>query len=133
MAVQAHGKKPGAQINRTPAPKLDRQHGGLDYGEANAYQSVSSLPPKVGGPQTILGKNLRESVDDPVADEVLARGVAARGDQISADGDDLQLRTVSAEMYPPSHSMKRQQVDLADVGKNALLSGVTIKRQTPRD
>lgn len=109
MAVQAHGKKPGAQINRTPAPKLDRQHGGLDYGEANAYQSVAALPPGVGGPQTVLGKNLRESVDDPVADEVLAHGVAGRGDSIPADGDDLQTRNVSAEMYPPTHGAVRQQ------------------------
>jgi len=109
MAVQAHGKKPGAQINRTPAPKLDRQHGGLDYGEANAFQSVASIPPGVGGPQTVLGKNLRESVDDPVADEVLAHGVSGRGDAIPADGDDDQLRTVSAEMYPPAHGQVRQQ------------------------
>jgi hypothetical protein len=109
MAVQAHGKKPGAQINRTPAPKLDRQHGGLDYGEANAYQSVAALPPGKGGPQTVLGQNLRESVDDPVADEVLAHGVSGRGDSIPADGDDLQLRNVSAEMYPPTHGAKRQQ------------------------
>jgi hypothetical protein len=108
MAIQAHGKKPGAQINRTPAPKLDRQHGGLDYGEANAYQSVAALPSGVGGPQTILGKNLRDSVDDPVFDQILKSGVAGRDDSIPADGD-LQTRVVSDQSYAPSFGMKRQQ------------------------
>jgi len=118
----ALGKKPkGLQINRTPAPKLDLKNGGEDYGQANAPDTPSSVPPGVGGPQTKLGQNLRESVDDPVFDQVLSKGVAGRGDFAPADDND-QLRPVSAESYSPSHSMKRQQVDYADIGKNALPS-----------
>lgn len=113
MAVQAHGKKPGAQINRTPAPKLDRQHGGMDYGEANAVDSVAALPPGVGGPQSKLGQNLRDSVDDDVIGQVIAGGIAGRGDNIPADGDyndaGGQLRAVSDKMYPPAHGAVRQQ------------------------
>jgi hypothetical protein len=48
-------------------------------------------------------------VDDPVIDEVLAHGVSGRGDNIPADGDDLQLRAVSDQMYPPTHGATRQQ------------------------
>jgi hypothetical protein len=114
----AIGKKP-AQINRTPAPKLDRSHGGTDYGEANAADSVAVLPLGQGGPQTQLGKNILESVSDDVFDQVLAKGTAGRGDFAPVDGND-QLRPVSAESYPPSHSMKRQQVDYGQIGKNAL-------------
>ncbi len=110
MAIQPpHKKQPGAQINRTPAPKLDLKTGGEDYGQANAADAVAALPPGVGGPQTKLGKNLRESVDDPVADEILAHGISGRGDQIPADGDDYQLRQVSGEMYPASYGHVRQQ------------------------
>ena len=114
----ALGKEP-AQINRTPAPKLDRSHGGLDYGEANALGSVSALPPGVGGPQTQLGKNILESVTDNVFQDVLTKGTAGRGDFAPVDGND-QLRPVSAESYPPSHSMKRQQADYGDIGKTGL-------------
>ena len=109
MAIQPpHKKQPGAQINRTPAPKQDLKTGGEDYGQANAVDSVAALPPGAGGPQTKLGKNLRDSVDDPVIDEVLAHGIAGRGDQIPADGD-LQLREVSSQMYPASYGHTRQQ------------------------
>jgi hypothetical protein len=111
MAVQAHGKKPGAQILRTPAPdevtRIRSPKGGEGYGQ-NAPQA-SSIAPGKGGPQSLLGQNMRESVDDPVADEILAHGIAGRGDNIPADGDDDQLRNVSAEMYPPTHGAVRQQ------------------------
>jgi hypothetical protein len=114
----ALGKKP-AQINRTPAPKLDRSHGGTDYGEANAADSVAVLPPSQGGPQTKLGQNILDSVSDDVFQSVLGKGTAGRGDFAPVDGND-QLRPVSAESYPPSHSMKRQQADYGQIGKNAL-------------
>jgi hypothetical protein len=105
MAVQAHGKKPGLQVVRTPAPKQDLKTGGEDYGEANAPDTPSSVPPGVGGPMTKLGQNLRDSVDDDVIGQVIAGGIAGRGDKIPADGSD-QLREVSAESYPAAHGMK---------------------------
>ncbi len=109
MAIQPpHKKQPGAQILRTPAPKQDLKTGGESYGQANAVDSVAALPPGVGGPQTILGKNLRDSVDDPVFDQILKSGVAGRDDSIPAD-DNLQTRVVSDQSYAPSFGMKRQQ------------------------
>jgi hypothetical protein len=108
MSIQPpHKPQPGAQINRTPAPKLTTRTGGQDYGEANS-SAPSSLPPGVGGPQSILGQNMRDSVDDPVLAEVMAKGIAGRGDSIPADNKD-QLRQVSAEMLAPTHGAVRQQ------------------------
>jgi hypothetical protein len=113
MAVQAHGKKPGGQINRTPAPKQDLKTGGESYGQANDVDTPAALPPGVGGPRTKLGQNLRDSVDDDVIGRVVAGGIAGRGDQIPADGDyndaGGQLRRVSSESYPPAHGHVRQQ------------------------
>ncbi len=105
MAIQPpHKRAPGYQLVKTPAPKQDLKNGGLDYGESNAVGSVSSVPPAVGGPQSALGKNLRSSVDDPVADAILSKGVS-----LVVASDDDQLRTVSNKMLPPAHGMKRQQ------------------------
>lgn len=114
----ALGRKP-AQINRTPAPKQDLKTGGESYGQANDVDTPASLPPSVGGPQTALGKNLLDSVSDDVFQSVLTKGVAGRGDFAPVDGND-QLRPVSAEFYPPSHSMKRQQADYGSIGKTVL-------------
>jgi len=112
MAIQPpHKTQPGFQVNRTPAPdevtEIRHPRSGNTYGQNAPQPSV--IPPGKGGPQTVLGQNLRESVDDPVADAILSRGVSGRGDNIPADGDDYQLRAVSSEMYPPSHGMVRQQ------------------------
>jgi len=119
MAVQAHGRKPGAQILRTPAPDelstIRSPRGGAAYGQNSPIGNPSSIPPGQGGPQSLLGKNLRESVDDPAADMVLAHGVAGRGDSIPADDDyndaGGQLRLVSDKLYPVAAggSMVRQQ------------------------
>jgi hypothetical protein len=118
----AIGQKPKAlQINRTPAPKQDLKTGGESYGQSNDIDTPASLPPGVGGPQSKLGQNLRESVNDPVADQILSQGVAGRGDFVPTDGSD-QLRPVSAEPYTPSHSMRRQQADYGTVGKASLPS-----------
>lgn len=118
MAYQV-GKKRPVQILRTPAPRLDLKNGGEDYGEANAPDTPASIPPGVGGPQSKLGQNLRDSVDDDVLPQVIAKGTAGRGDQLPSD-DNVQQRAISATPYEPSHGLKRQQVNLADVGKNSL-------------
>jgi len=135
MAVQAHGKKPGAQILRTPAPdevtNIRSPKGGTSYGQNSSEGNPSSIPPGKGGPQSLLGQNLRQSVDDPVADTVLARGVAGRGDNIPADGDDDQLRTVSNKMYPPAHGMVRQQNPDAVFGKSSLPSTESDNESEP--
>lgn len=117
MAYQ--GKKRPMQVLRTPAPKQDLKSGGESYGQANDTDTPVALPPGVGDAQTILGKNLRSSVPDPVLDTVVARGTAGRPDQIPADGSD-QLRPVSATPYEPAHGLKRQQADYGSIGRNAL-------------
>jgi|HubBroStandDraft_2_1064218.scaffolds.fasta_scaffold221830_2 hypothetical protein len=118
MAYQHADKKrqPGAQILRTPAPdevtEIRHPKGGQGYGQ-NAPQPSSVAPGKAV--ESALGSNLRQSqvadTSEDVLSEVIAKGVAGRGDAIPADGDDDQLRNVSAEMYPVAAfgSMKRQQ------------------------
>jgi hypothetical protein len=134
MAVQAHGKKPGAQINRTPAPKQDLKTGGEDYGEANAPDTPSSLPPGVGGPMTKLGQNLRDSVSDDVIGQVIAGGIAGRRDQIPGDDDfndaGGQLRAVSDKPYPSAHGMVRQQDPNFFASKKPALSATETNNQT---
>jgi hypothetical protein len=109
MAVNINKKAPAAKINRTPAPKITRNSGGTTYGQANDVNTPSSVTPNNPAVISELGLNLRSSVDDPVIAEVLAHGTSGRGDQIPADGDDDQLRPVSAESYPAAHGMVRQQ------------------------
>jgi hypothetical protein len=116
MAYQHADKKrqPGAQIVRTPAPdeliEIRRPKGGQGYGQ-NAPQPSSVAPGKAV--ESALGSNLRQSqvadTSEDVLSDVIAKGVAGRADAISADGDDDQLRNVSAEMYPPTHGAVRQQ------------------------
>ena len=120
MAVQPDDqkRKPGAQIVRTPAPDelttIRDPHGGGGYGQ-NAPQPSSVAPGKAV--ESALGSNLRQSqvadTDTDILSEVIAHGVAGRGDQIPADGDyndaGGQLRAVSSKMYPPSHGHVRQQ------------------------
>ena len=119
----AIGQRP-YQSNRTPAPKQDLKTGGESYGQANDVDTPAVLPPSVGGPQTILGKNLRDSVNDLAFEKVLSVGTAGRDDKIPADDaassrsfnakdlpadGSLQRRTVSAASYAPSMGAKRQQ------------------------
>lgn len=115
MAVQPNDKrrKPGAQILRTPAPDevthIRNPQGGESFGQ-NAPQPSSVAPGKAV--ESALGSNLRQSqvadTDEDVLSQVIAGGVAGRGDQVPADGND-QLRPVSAKMLAPAHGMKRQQ------------------------
>jgi hypothetical protein len=110
MAYQSADKRRGAQIVRTPAPDEVteiRNPKGIGYG-ANGPQPSSVAPGKAV--ESPLATNLRESQADSedVLAQVIAKGVAGRGDDVPADGND-QLRAVSAEMYPTAHGMKRQQ------------------------
>jgi hypothetical protein len=119
MAVQTHKGQRPAQINRTPAPKLDLKNGGLDYGEAQDISTPSSVAPSVTV-QSKLAQNLRESVDDDgVLAQVIAQGVAGHADNVPAD-DNTQQRKVDATAYPAAHGLTRQQADYADIGKNSL-------------
>ncbi len=101
MAIQKRPK--GHQVIRTPAP--DEENARVqNYG-------ASSLPPGQGGPLTLLGRNLRDSVEDPARDKVLAQGSAGRGDEIPADDTDYaELRTFNAEDLPADGSMQRRSV-----------------------
>lgn len=89
------------KIIRTPAPILDRQHGGLDYGQANDYRTPSSIAPGVPQPMTVLGQNLKESSDDGegVLDMVVKGGVAGRGDDVPVDNNS-QTRKINDTPYP---------------------------------
>jgi hypothetical protein len=133
MAVQAHKGQRPAQINRTPAPDevttIRSPRGGQGAGQNAPQPSV--IPVGKGGPQTILGQNLRESVDDPTADAVLKFGTAGRPDQIPADGEDLQLRSVSAKMYPPTHGAARQQDPNFFKAKPSLPASTTADNEGP--
>jgi hypothetical protein len=126
MAI--HKKPKGHQVIRTPAP--DEENARVqNYGG-------SSLPPGQGGPLTLLGRNLRDSVEDPARDKILSQGSAGRGDEIPADDGDLaklrtfnaedlpadgsmQRRTVSDTSYPPTHGAVRQQDPSAAFGNVA--------------
>jgi hypothetical protein len=115
MAVQPNDKrrKAGAQIVRTPAPDelttIRSPRGGSGPGQ-NAPQPSSINPGQAS--ESLLGQNLRQSqvadTSEDVLSEVIAGGIAGRGDSVPADGND-QLRTVSNKMLPPAHGMKRQQ------------------------
>ena len=119
MAVQAHKGQRPAQINRTPAPdevtQIRNPRGGQGAGQNAPQPSV--IPVCKGGPQTILGQNLLESVDDPTFEQILKSGTAGRDDSIPADGEDFQRRTVSDQSYPVAHGMVRQQNPDAVFGK----------------
>jgi hypothetical protein len=110
LAYQHADKRKGAQVLRTPAPveQLDRQHGQGGYGQAGDT-TPSSIPPGTAL-NSLLAANLRESQADSedVLSQVIAKGVAGRGDDIPADGNG-QLRAISPEMYPTAFGMKRQQ------------------------
>jgi len=118
MAVQTHKRK-GAPINKTPAPdeisEIRHPRGG-QYGAYNPEANPSSIAPGKAV-ESALGSNLRQSqsadAEDDVLSQVIAQGVAGRGDNIPADDDyndaGGQLRRVSDTMYPVSPGMKRQQ------------------------
>jgi hypothetical protein len=121
MAIQPpHVKKPGMQILRTPAPDtvtdIRSSRGGSAYGQSGGH-NPSSIAPGQGGPQSLLGQNMRQSVDDPAMDQVLAKGSAGRDDQIPSDSEDFQLRPISDRSYPLAHGMARQQNPDAVFGK----------------
>ncbi len=111
MAYQHMDKRRGAPINRTPAPDevtaIRSPKGGTSYGQ-NTPQPSSVAPGKAV--QSDLASNLRDSQADSedVLSQIIEKGVAGRGDDIPADGND-QLRPVSNKMYPAAHGHVRQQ------------------------
>jgi hypothetical protein len=76
MAYQ-HGQKT-VKSNKTPAPTQDLKHGGESYGQANAGDTPSSIPPGKTV-TTQLGANMRDSVTDDVIDSVIAHGTGKDG------------------------------------------------------
>ena len=121
-------KKRGYQVVRTPAPdevsRIRSPQGGDAYGQNSGAGNPSSLPPGKGGAQSLLGQNMRDSVDDPVMDQILRVGVAGRGDSIPAD-DSVQERPVSDRGYSPTFGAKRQQADLSTIGRPSLPATTT--------
>jgi hypothetical protein len=115
-----HKKPTGHQVNRTPAPDADPRI--QNYGS-------SSLPPGQGGPLTALGRNLRDSIDDPARDKVLAKGTAGRDDEIPADDSDLAtLKSFDANDLPADGSLQRRSVP---DGSYPLTPGADRRQQNP--
>ena len=111
MAFQHVDKRKGAQIVKTQSPdeiSNVRRPGAFSPG-ANGPQP-SSVAPGVAS-ESLLAQNLRQSQADSedVLTTIIKQGVAGRGDTVPADGDDLQLRSASADMYPTTHGAVRQQ------------------------
>lgn len=133
MAYQHADNRKGAQINRTPAPdevtQIRAPRGGNGYGQ-NTPQP-SSVPPGKAV-ESILATNLRESQADAedVLSQIIAKGVAGRGDEIPADGS-LQQRAISAQSYPLAHGMKRQQMDYHKIGVRDLPAKQTDNETEP--
>jgi hypothetical protein len=100
------------KINRTPGPVAYQRQGGHDYGEAGPLDPAvaASLPPGVGGPQSVLGRNLRESVDDDAIDQVQRQGTARSfevdktGRMVKGQGDS-QLRDIGRHNVAQHPSM----------------------------
>jgi hypothetical protein len=117
MAYQ-NPKPAPAKILRTPAPKLDRQHGGLDYGQANDYQTPASVPPG-HAIESVLATNLRQSSDpDDLLGQIVKNGVSGRDDRlpVNAAETDWQRRAVSDDAYAPAHGMAKRGIDSGSPG-----------------
>ncbi len=115
-AYQINKKPPGAKILRTPAPKIEAKTGGEGYGEAN-YSGPSSLPmADLSQGTSKLAQNLLQSGHDDgqgVLEKVIS-GVL-RADNAGPVSD--EKRTIKADAYPTSFGHKRQQADLASIGR----------------
>lgn len=136
MAVQVGKKKTGAQIVKTPAPLDEAANTKIadrGYGQMNSLAAggASSIPPG----QTVesaLARNLRESGTDEGLAQVIARGVAGRGDTIPADDAVAdRRRTVSADQYPTTFGMRRQQMDYAKIGVADLPASTSDSAEEP--
>lgn len=134
MAIQI-GKKPdGYKINRTPAPKLDRQKDApTSYGQSGFSQPSSDMPDKPAT-MSLLARNLLESGQQTgerdetgnvnVLEKVIAGGLrGSRTDGISGLSD--EERTVKADSYPLTPGAnKRQQMDINDIGRPKLPASI---------
>jgi hypothetical protein len=108
MAIQS--KRPGDNTTagpiKTPAPRVQTRSGGTSYGQAQD-QSPSSLPP---GAATIseMGANLKSSVNDPVLDQVIAKGTSKSAVGYKTDSTGIvsdQLRKIADGI--PTHPHMR--------------------------
>lgn len=143
MAVQPNDKrrKSGYQVTRTPAPdEITNPRAPGKFSPGTNGPQPSSVAPGIAS-ESILGQNLRQSQvadldpDNDVLSQVIAKGVAGRGDAIPADGDadDVggQLRSVSSKMYPAAHGMKRLQDPNFFKSKTALPASTTKDEVLP--
>jgi hypothetical protein len=122
MAYQHADKRKGAQIVKTPAPDQVTNIRNPKGGYGTDGPQPSSVAPGMAV-ESMLASNLREAQADSedVLSQVIAHGVSGRDDSIPADGN-VQQRKISADAYPAAGNLKRQQGDLADVGKARLPS-----------
>lgn len=104
MAISTGSKNAPHQLNKTPAPKITRNTGGLSYGQANDGTPSSTSAP---GQNVIsdLGANLKSSVDDPALDLVINRGLNTKGDGVS-NPLNSQTRDIGSHNVPTHSFMK---------------------------
>jgi hypothetical protein len=127
-------RKPGAQINRTPAPDeiTNIRKPGMFSPGTNGPQPSAINPGQAS--ESLLAQNLRQSqvadTEEDVLSEIIRSGTAGRGDD-RPEKDDA-FRTISAAPYPAAHGMVRQQnPSILSTGKPALPSGQTSNQTDP--
>jgi hypothetical protein len=127
MAIQHGEKNPTAGSVRTPAPSaMQPRTGGQGYGESS-YSGPSSLPPGAGGPQSTLGKNLKDSVTDPLLDRLISK--PAKSGDTDIAGAPL-TRNVSDQQYPAAHGHKSRTAGDGSPG-GAVPSKIGLQNATP--
>lgn len=82
----------------------------------NGFQGGSSLPPGVGGPQSPLGQNMADSVNDPVLGEILSKGTARSNTTGDTQGAP-QTRDVGKSGLPDSMGMESARARQPSSGK----------------
>ncbi|HUI12575.1 MAG TPA: hypothetical protein VL048_03790 [Xanthobacteraceae bacterium] len=111
MAKQVEQAPAAGRINRTPAPdeiSHVRSPSGATYGQNDGTANPSRTPAPGVRVVSGLGLNMEQSVDDPALAEVIAHGVAGRGDQVPAPkSEDWQERAEPAEPFPITFGHKR--------------------------
>ncbi len=129
----ARGNAPATGMQKSKAPTRPappdavshvRAPTAQSYGENGGLNNMSRTNPGEFV-QSDLAANLRASVDDPIGDRLRTRTLAdAKADGTDVDLQSPQLRKVDSTSYPVSSNMKRQQMDLADIGRPSLPKGI---------
>jgi hypothetical protein len=120
-------------MQKTPAPTRPappdavshvRAPTAQSYGENGGLNNMSRLNPGERM-ESDLGKSIRAAVDDPVMDRLLSRSLAdAKAGGNEVDLQSPQTRDIGRD-FPPAHSaMKRQQVDINDIGRPKLPASI---------